>query len=189
LNSADASDGKQEEVINAVTQAAASDDFRAALIEIAKNGNDSRTRRKAIKCLSQVAENHDEALKALIDIAKHDRSKTNPVARDWARYRNTPIVATVAIGGLADLAPKYGDALAALIDIAKNDENESDRWKAMACLAELAPQHDDARQVLNEIALDENDPLRDFAADALESLATIDPSDGQSPPFDPRGSR
>ncbi len=109
-NIVDASPGKQQGFIDVTTRAAANDDFRKALIDIAQNSNDcSPARRLRVRCLIKVAEGYD-----------------------------------------------------------------------------------DARKALNEIALDENDPLRDFAADALESLATqvtqatIDPSDGQSPPFDSR---
>ena len=177
-NIVDSSDDKKQGFIDVTTTAAANDDFREALIDIAQNSNDyGSARRLAIRCLGQVAKGHDDARKALIDIAMKDPSKTDARARDAAHYRNTPIIASVAVRCLAELAPQHDDARQALIEIAKNDENESDRSKAMACLADLAPTHQDARAALEEIAQDERDTLSGYAAEALEFLeeqATID---------------
>jgi hypothetical protein len=71
-------------------------------------------------------------------------------------------------------AAKYDDFRSALIDCAKDNGSDGDcRWVALKCLSNLAPTHPDVREALDYVAKnDKNDPLRQFAADALESLAT-----------------
>jgi hypothetical protein len=69
-------------------------------------------------------------------------------------------------------AAKHKDARKALIEFAQNEQDSKVRVMAISALAPLAAaEHGDAVDALNTIAKDKNDPLRQFAANALESLA------------------
>lgn len=122
---------------------------------------------KVINAVMQAATN-DDFRRALIDTAKNKKFDED--------YRSVAVIC------LSCLAPNHDDALQALIDIANPDVKKgcsyNDRWWAVDGLADLAPTHENARVALREIAQDENDPLRQAAAAALQSLATqatIDP--------------
>lgn len=114
-------------------------DAREVLIHLAEHFlYYNAVRRTAVKALGPLAENHDDARKALIGIAKR---LSEIVYSGWERGN------------------QYFDDVRV-------------RNQAIEVLIPLAAEHGDARAALNEIAQDENDPLHQFAADALESLET-----------------
>jgi len=179
----------------------------AALIEFAKDNKFTRddpkraipciaedNRKMAVEALGELAENHDDARKALIEIVEngneHEYVRWRAAAglgkpaekHDDARKALIEIAMNgnedscdVAIIRLGPLAENHDDARKALIEIAKNgDENKQGRGRgrAIKALGELAENHDDALEALCWVAQNEQDnDVRLMAIFALELLA------------------
>jgi len=150
---------------------------RATLITVAKNDGDIDVRKRAIEGLAPLAAEHEDARKALIDIAQWKEKLRNDTWSSWSIKG----LRVSAIAGLIPLAEKMSEedclaldeASADLIrDINRDIRLNTELIGIVSYFSQLAPRYDDARAALNEIAQDENDPLHQFAADALESLET-----------------
>jgi hypothetical protein len=153
--------------------AAEREDARKALIAAAQNNDNSTgVRAQAIEGLIPLEEKmHDDDREAL-DNACQALIKSKD---DWSYTTDCN-----QLSCLIRMAAKHEDALGALTTIAQQDYDYGAHELAIKGLTTLAADHNNAREALKEIAKNKNNPGRQFAADALESLETQETIDRSS---------